>query len=336
MLRRAGSGTVPSALQARRFSQSLERVSKPRRNSDANGVLLVNKPEGPTSFDIVAQARRIYCTRSVGHAGTLDPMATGVLVVLIGEATKLCNYLTTVSKRYRATIYFGLSTDSCDRTGTAADKVQLSSDWLSQANLEQALEKERNRTQQVPPAYSAIKVKGRRSYALARAGKSVPLEPRAVLVHELKLLGVTAQTAEVELHVSKGYYVRSFARDLGQWLGVPSHLSQLERVSSGKFEITECHSWPPQNDATPALISVADAASVALPTAILTCEGEQRARHGKRLDAAAFKSRPETTGVFAWLNADRNLVALGHLDGETYRVLRGFRQEVQSTSTSTS
>lgn len=307
-----------------------------RHDPHTSGVLLVNKPEGPTSFGVVAQARGVYGTRSIGHAGTLDPMATGVLVLLVGEATKLCNYLTSASKRYLATVTFGLSTDSLDRTGVPDDQVELRPGWLQPAALELALAQEKNRISQAPPAYSAIKVNGRRAYALAREGKTVHPKPRNVSVHGLSLRALSDTSVRVELNVSKGYYVRAFARDLGERLGVPSHLSSLERTASGAFELRDCHAWPPLAGARPPLIATADAARSALPAVTLTSEGETLARHGKRLDDASFEQRPESQSTHAWFGKNGTLVALGRWDADAYRVVRGFSDRLQSTATSTS
>ncbi|HMJ14672.1 MAG TPA: tRNA pseudouridine(55) synthase TruB, partial [Polyangiaceae bacterium] len=192
-----------------------------------DGVLVVDKPEGPTSHTVVAEARRLYGTRAVGHAGTLDPMASGVLVLVFGEATKLSGYLTQQSKRYSARVRLGRSTSTDDAWGEVVEERPIGE--VNRDALEATLAKERARTEQVPPPVSAIKVCGQRAYRLARAGREPELEARTVCIHSLELLGFDGETIELELHVSKGYYVRALARDLGQSLGLPAHLSGLRR-----------------------------------------------------------------------------------------------------------
>ena len=210
-----------------------------------HGLLIVDKPEGPTSHDIVHAARRVLRTRRVGHAGTLDPMATGVLVLLLGEATKLSDLATAADKTYRARVSFGRATASHDATGATTHESTVTLSQLGEAALQAALQAERERTLQVPPAVSAIKLQGRRAYALARAGEAPELPPRAVRMFELRELERDETTLSLELRVSKGYYVRALARDLGLALGVPAHLSQLRRISSGSFTLAEACSWPP-------------------------------------------------------------------------------------------
>jgi tRNA pseudouridine55 synthase len=203
------------------------------RGPTPHGVLIIDKPRGPTSHDMVARARKVFQTRRVGHAGTLDPMATGVLVLLFGEATKLSAVLTTARKEYVATVHLGVSTTSGDADGQILRQVALGPGDLSQAQIEQALDGERARRVQVPPQVSAIKVGGVRAHAIARSGGEVELEPRDVVVHELEVLDCSLPYLTVRLLVSKGYYVRSFARDLGSTLGVPASLSALRRTKSG-------------------------------------------------------------------------------------------------------
>jgi tRNA pseudouridine55 synthase len=294
-----------------------------------NGVLVVDKPRGPTSHDVVAQARRLLGTRSVGHAGTLDPMASGVLVLLVGEATKLAAYLSLDDKEYRATVAFGRGTDTLDAEGTTIEERTLPNGFPDPAALEAALEAERQRTEQIPPAFSAISLDGQRSHRRARRGEEVVLPPRPVLVNALRLSACrraagndSEASATLELAVSKGYYVRSLARDLGAALGVPAHLSRLERTASGPYRVDAAVRWPP--DAPPTLVPLETAACTALPSARLTPTGEARALDGKPLTAEHFASAPSAT-LAAWLGQEGHLVALGRLAEDEYRVVRGFR-----------
>jgi tRNA pseudouridine55 synthase len=286
-----------------------------------DGVLVVDKPEGMTSHDAVALARRALSTRAIGHAGTLDPMATGVLLLLVGEATKLNPYLSLETKEYVAEVSFGRSTDTLDREGETLAEVDPASIQLDPNELARALDEERERTSQVPPVVSAIKVDGVRSHRLARRGLAKELPPRTVSVGALELLELEATRLRVRARVSKGYYVRALARDLGERLGVPAHLSALRRISSGQFELSEAVSMPLTKEA--ALVSLSDAVRRCLPVAVLTEEGRSRARSGKRLSTDHFESMPDAAQA-AWLDAEGRLVAIGTADDEGFRVLRGF------------
>jgi tRNA pseudouridine55 synthase len=286
-----------------------------------DGVLVVDKPEGMTSHDAVALARRALSTRAIGHAGTLDPMATGVLLLLVGEATKLNPYLSLETKEYVAEVSFGRSTDTLDREGQTLTEVDPASIELDPGELARALEEERARTSQVPPVVSAIKVDGVRSHRLARRGMAKELPPRTVSVDTLDLLELEETRLRLRARVSKGYYVRALARDLGERLGIPAHLSALRRISSGQFALSEAVSMPLTKEA--ALVSLSDAVRRCLPVAVLTEEGRSHARSGKRLSAGHFQAAP-SAGQAAWLDAEGRLVAIGNADGDGFRVLRGF------------
>ncbi|HEX6276122.1 MAG TPA: tRNA pseudouridine(55) synthase TruB [Polyangiaceae bacterium] len=288
-----------------------------------DGLLVVDKPEGPTSHDIVARARRLFSTRSVGHAGTLDPMATGVLVLLFGEALKLSSYLTLDEKAYVAEVTFGVATDTLDAKGTVTLEAPLPPDALEPARVAAALAAERDRTLQVPPAVSAIKVGGERAHRLTRRGTTPVLEPRPIRVERLELLESHAERLTVAVSASKGYYVRSLARDLGAALGVPAHLSRLRRTRSGAFTVENATPWPPPE--LPALLPVVRAAEHALPRAELTTAGAAKARLGQRLGTEHFAVAPASEGPHAWLDPDGGLVAIGQSSEQSFRVLRGFR-----------
>lgn len=293
-----------------------------------SGVLVVDKPSGKTSHDVVAEARRFFKTRAVGHAGTLDPMATGVLVLLFGEACKLSSYLTADDKAYRATIQFGVATDSLDADGKVTETRELAPGWLDDAPLEAALDVERTRTLQVPPGVSAIQTNGERAYARVRRGEEVTLEPRPVALKNVALTAVdrARNCVSCELRVSKGYYVRAFARDLGRSLGVPAHLSALRRVASGGFTLEDALAWPPREEAV-RLLSLAEAARKSLPVTELSAEGTQRARKGQRL--APNEAAPGAFGrVCIWLSPGGEPVALGvSSESGEHRVMRGFTSD---------
>lgn len=295
-----------------------------------DGLLIVDKPCGPTSHDLVLAVRRWTQRRDVGHAGTLDPAASGVLLVLLGEATKLSAHLTLDDKRYLVEVALGAGTDTGDADGTVTASVDLEPGWLSRPGLESALAGERARVAQVPPAFSAIKVAGRAAHRLARAGRPPELEPRPVSVRSLELRAASDRSLTVELVVSKGYFVRSFAQDLGQRLGVPAHVHALRRLASGPFALDEAVTWPPEGPVTP--LSLGAVVRRTLPTATLTAAGETLARQGRRLGREHFASPPpaetpaEPAPIFAWLGQTDELVALGRPCGpDEHRVVRGFR-----------
>jgi tRNA pseudouridine55 synthase len=253
-------------------------------------------------------------------------MATGVLLLLFGEATKLSGFLTRERKRYRATVCLGRGTDTLDADGRTTEEVPLAADQVSEPAIARALESERARSHQVPPAVSAIKIAGRRSYALARAGNSPELAEREVKVESLRLISRVAHELTVEVEASKGYYVRALARDLGSSLGLPAHLSALRRLASGRFQLEEAAAWPPSADAP--LLSTAQAARRVLPSALLSETGERRARLGQTVEAGDFLE-PSLAGpgdTTAWFGSSGQLIALGQerAPGE-FRVVRGFR-----------
>jgi tRNA pseudouridine55 synthase len=209
-----------------------------------NGLLLIDKPEGITSHDVIARVRRILGIRRVGHTGTLDPFATGVLVLLIGNATRLARFIDKDEKEYEALVRFGFATDTGDRTGRpTSPPAELVS--VSRSELDRLLVEFRGPIVQVPPMYSAKKVGGRKLYSIAREGGSVERAPIEVYIRELQIIenGRTAddegRTLSVNLRVvcSAGTYVRTLAEDIGQRLGVGAHLAELRRTRAGRFSI---------------------------------------------------------------------------------------------------
>lgn len=204
-----------------------------------HGFVVVEKPAGVTSHDIVGAVRRLTGERRVGHAGTLDPAAVGVLPIAVGLATRTVEYLSESSKGYLAEFTFGVTTDSLDGDGTVVDIKNASNITLEQ--IEQALPQFRGDIQQVPPMHSAIKVDGRPLYERARKGESIDLDARDVTIHTMEIVSWKNPVLEVYIHCSKGTYVRSLARDLGEVLEVGAYMSNLIRVSSGPFTLED--SW---------------------------------------------------------------------------------------------
>ncbi len=315
------------------------------RAPSIDGVLVLDKPRGPTSHDVVARLRRALRTRAIGHAGTLDPMASGVLVAAIGEATKLVPWLTAHDKSYRATIALGVETDTLDAEGKEVQRRAPSEELfatlrgsgaaLESPALRGALEAERARTFQIPPAFSAIRTGGERAFDMARRGETPELSARPVVVRRLELVACSAEPPilEVELDVGKGYYVRSLARDLAEALGTFGHLTHLRRTRSGCFVADEAVSIEATAEEMKARIEPLDrAAARALPVAHLTEVGARDARHGRPVQPNDIDVAACVPGApCAWLDVLGSLVAVGRIgDDGRGKVLRGFGGESQT------
>ena len=299
------------------------------RRPDADvppGLLLVDKPGGMTSHDVVARARRVLSVRKVGHAGTLDPMATGLLVLGVGAATRLLGYVGGHDKTYEATIRLGQSTVTDDREGellAAASTAELDDDAIRAA-----LGAQTGPLQQVPSSVSAVKVAGRRSYDRVRAGEEVVLEPRSVVVHRLDVHRITRPgpdlvDVDVTVECTAGTYIRAIARDAGAALGVGGHLTALRRTASGPFAVPQA---APVEEAGAALaagggagaLGLTDAARLVFPERGLTAEEATAVGYGQRIPATG------TPGLHAAVDPGGRLVALLEDAGPAARVVVGF------------
>ena len=265
------------------------------------GLLLVDKPSGPTSHDVVGRARRVLGTRKVGHAGTLDPMATGLLVLGVERGTKLLGHLALTSKTYLATIRLGVSTSTEDAQGEVIGTADASevSDWL----LAEAVKGLTGPLMQVPSSVSAIKVDGRRAYDRVRSGEDVVLAARPVTVSRFDVSGTRRAGATVDLDVevdcSTGTYVRALARDLGSALGVGAHLTALRRTRVGPFELTNAFDLFGSDDREQAWASVVPAAAAvrsAFPVRLADDREASDLSYGRALDAVGID------GVYAVLD----------------------------------
>ena len=201
-----------------------------------NGIVIVNKPQGWTSQDVTARLRRVFGTRRIGHGGTLDPMATGVLPVFVGRATRGVEFFEHAEKTYEATLRLGIHTDTEDITGTVLEERPVE---VTREQLEKTLENFRGDILQVPPMYSALKVNGQKLYELARKGKEVERQPRPVTIHELTLLGMDADGIRLRVRCSKGTYIRTLCKDIGAALGCGGCMKELRRVQAGEYTIAE-------------------------------------------------------------------------------------------------
>jgi tRNA pseudouridine55 synthase len=205
-----------------------------------NGILVVDKPDGMTSHDVVSRVRRIAGEKSVGHLGTLDPMATGVLPLLLGKYTRLAQFFSLADKTYTGTIRFGFATDTYDAEGQTVEPVVTPSLTLEQVRA--AAAPFHGEISQMPPAYSAKKIGGKPAYKLAREGKPVELKPKTIQIHAFTIDSLEGDTASFQMKVSAGGYVRSVAHELGQALGCGGHLSSLRRTQAGVFTLEQAHS----------------------------------------------------------------------------------------------
>lgn len=209
-------------------------------SGDMEGILLVDKPQGFTSHDVVARCRKIFQIKKVGHAGTLDPMATGLLVLLIGKATKVSQYLMSLDKQYTGTVHFGIETDSQDADGEVVKEASVPE--LSETFLKAKMAEFIGDQYQIPPMFSAKKVSGQALYKLARQGKTIPREPRVIRIQRFEMLGLEAPKMHFIVESSKGAYIRTLAHDLGQKIGCGGHLCKLRRTQVGSFDLKDSDS----------------------------------------------------------------------------------------------
>jgi tRNA pseudouridine55 synthase len=303
-----------------------------------DGLLVVDKPAGPTSHDVVARIRRALREKRIGHAGTLDPMATGVLLLVIGKATRLAKFLSASDKSYDAVIRFGFATDTADAQGRPLAAVS-SQPTPSRDAIEAALDAFRGTFIQQPPAFSAKKIDGQRSYKLARdarrraappalPGRPTPPAlptPVRVTTHSLQILATEGPTATLRMHCSAGFYVRSLAHDLGERLGVGAHLTALRRTRSGDFDLARgvaldtCERDPER--AAAALVPLSRMLP-GFPAALMTDEGADRVRHGREIGPGQIAESTAPDGPLdpskpfvRLLDRAGELIAIGQLTG---------------------
>jgi len=256
-----------------------------------DGVIVIDKPEGLTSHDVVAVARRALGEKRIGHTGTLDPLATGVLPLACGRATRLVRFLTASDKDYDATIRFGLTTDSFDITG---EETSHGGGVPSREAVLQAIDQLRGEYLQTPPAYSAKKVGGRRAYALARNDEEVVLTPVTVEVSRAEVTAFDGERATVVLTCSSGFYVRTFAHELGRLVGTGACLETLRRTRSGQFKLVEALSIEALRDGVAEIDLIPlERLLPAFPTVAVTDEGLARVAHGRQLESAHYTPGPQ-------------------------------------------
>ena len=253
-----------------------------------DGILVLNKPQGATSMDMVRMAKRVTRVKRVGHAGTLDPLATGVLPICFGQATRLMEYLVNGRKVYRAVFTLGAATDTYDALGEVTDRGDPSG--VTREDVEALLPGFTGAVTQQPPMYSALKHEGRRLYDLAREGVEVDRPARDVVVHSIDILGWTPPKVELEVVCGRGFYMRTLAHDLGTALGCYAHLSELARTSAGPFAVEDAHA-PEELEAAGEewreLLEPPDAAVSRLEPIVVEPAAERHLRNGQAVSVPA-------------------------------------------------
>ncbi|MDQ1125101.1 tRNA pseudouridine55 synthase [Microbacterium sp. SORGH_AS 505] len=291
----------------------------------SGGILLVDKPGGVTSHDIVARARRALNTRKIGHAGTLDPMATGLLVLGIGHSTRLLTYVVGLDKTYEATIRLGVTTDSDDADGVETSRTDAGG--VADDAIRRGIRSLTGPMAQVPSTVSAIKVGGRRAYDLARAGEQVELKARDVVVSRFEVREIRRGDGVIDVDVivdcSSGTYIRALARDLGADLGVGGHLTALRRTRVGPFDVADAVA---ELTAEVPLKDAAEVAASLLGAFPVTADEARDLRHGKRLLGAAVRLEAETPAAIA---PDGALVGIVGRRGVDVKSLMNMPEEQQ-------
>ncbi len=282
-----------------------------------NGMVLINKPKDFTSFDVVAVMRKVLGTKKIGHTGTLDPMATGVLPLMVGKATRLCDRLPDENKAYKATVQLGLTTDTLDITGTVLSQTQSQ---ITRNQVEALLPRFTGEQMQVPPMYSAVSVNGVRLYDLARQGKTVERRARPIFIEQLTLLDFCekTQTFTITVSCSKGTYIRSLIDDMGKALGVGATLTALCRTRACGFSLEECITLEEAKERSPQqLLQPVDKALQGYKAVTVTAAQAARFQNGGALDVERLPLSNNATGMFRVYNPESTLLGLGQMqDGQ--------------------
>ena len=250
-----------------------------------NGIVIVDKPQGWTSQDVTARLRRVFNTRRIGHGGTLDPMATGVLPVFVGRATRGVEFFEHAEKIYEATIRLGLTTDTEDVTGTPLTEQEVK---ITEQEFLDILPQFRGKIKQIPPMYSALKVNGQKLCDLARKGKEVERQPREIEIFQLECLAFDRDTARLRVHCSKGTYIRTLCKDIGQALGCGGCMAALRRVTAGEYTAEEAVPLQTllETDGPEQYLRNVDTMFRNHPAVTLTANQEKRCRNGNSFSIA--------------------------------------------------
>ena len=282
-----------------------------------NGIVIVDKPSGWTSQDVTARLRRVFGTRRIGHGGTLDPMATGVLPVFVGRATRGVEFFEHAEKTYETVLRLGVMTDTEDITGTVLESHEVS---LTQEKFMNILPQFRGQIMQVPPMYSALKVNGQKLCDLARKGREVERQPRPITIHELECTEFTGETARLRVRCSKGTYIRTLCKDIGQALGCGGCMESLRRVSAGSYTIQDAiplEALLETEDPQSCLRSV-DSMFVHYPAITLTPNQEKRCRNGNSF------TLPAPAGTYRAYSQDGEFLMLAQVENDIMSTIKSF------------
>ncbi|MDX2160440.1 MAG: tRNA pseudouridine(55) synthase TruB [bacterium] len=288
------------------------------------GFLNIDKPLGLTSHDVVARIRRVLKLKKVGHAGTLDPLASGVLVICVGGATRLSDYVMHSTKRYRARIHFGVTTTTYDAEGETVARAPA--DHLTESDIHAILPRFQGDIDQIPPMYSAIKQDGRKLYDLARSGVEIERPPRHITIHALDVIAWSPPEVVIDVTCSAGTYIRSLAFDMGQALGVGAHLSGLVRTRSGSFALEDAITLDALA-ASPAPELCLHTPAQALsdyPSLVLTAAQIDAVRHGRAVDLAVDAE----SGMRMGYNARGDLIAILEASGGVLKPSKVFVENI--------
>ena len=282
-----------------------------------NGIVIVDKPQGWTSQDVTARLRRVFNTRRIGHGGTLDPMATGVLPVFVGRATRGVEFFEHAEKTYETVLRLGITTDTEDISGTVLTQQDA---FVTGEQLEQVLQRFRGDILQVPPMYSALKVGGQKLYDLARKGKEVERQPRPITIHELTLLGMDAEGIHLRVHCSKGTYIRTLCKDIGEALGCGGCMAALRRVQAGEYTAEEAVPLETllETDAPEQYLRPVDSMFRHYPAVTLTEKQEKRCRCGN-----SFSIKMED-GMYRVYAQSGDFLALSKVEGGVMSTIKSF------------
>jgi len=282
-----------------------------------NGIVIVDKPEGWTSQDVVSKLRGVLRTKRIGHGGTLDPMATGVLPVFVGRATRGVEFFEHAEKTYVATLRLGITTDTEDISGTVLTEKPVS---VTRAELEEALTHFRGEIQQIPPMYSAVKINGQKLCDLARKGREVERKPRTITIFALALLNFDGLTATLRVHCSKGTYIRTLCRDIGEKLGCGGTMAALRRVTAGAYTIEEAvplaelvESSDPEKFLRPV-----DSIFTHFPAVTLTPNQEKRCRNGNQFSITL------EDGTYRAYSQNREFLMLAEVSDGVMSTIKSF------------
>ncbi len=284
-----------------------------------DGIVIVDKPQGWTSQDVTARLRRVFGTRRIGHGGTLDPMATGVLPVFVGRATRAVEFFEHAEKTYETVLRFGITTDTEDMTGTVLTEENVS---FTEEQLQETLAAFRGEILQVPPMYSALKVNGQKLCDLARKGKTVARQPRPITIHELTLVERGENTLRLRVRCSKGTYIRTLCKDIGEKLGCGGCMESLRRVAAGEYTIDEAVPLQTLLDTEEPekYLRGVDTMFRNYPAVTLTANQETRCRNGNAFSVSL------APGTYRAYSQDGEFLMLAKVDGGVMSTIKSFFQ----------